>query len=73
MKKTLLLLLVVSLSTSSLLAGDKERNIGSAAEGGAFSATAKSMMAWGLGLAVVAGGLAALFQSSGGGGGSCGH
>jgi hypothetical protein len=72
-KKMLTLFLVISLSTTTLFGGDKERNnIGSAAEGGSFSATAMSMLGWGAGLAVVAGGLAALFSSSSSSG-SCGH
>ncbi|MFS8563231.1 MAG: hypothetical protein LVR00_02400 [Rhabdochlamydiaceae bacterium] len=70
MKKTLLLFLALALSTAPISANEDERNGGAAAEAGGFSATAWKMMGWGGGLAVVAGGLAALFGS---GSGSCSH
>ena len=74
MKKTLTFLLLISLSTAPLLGGERERNIGSAAEGGAHSGRAMSMMGWGAGLALVIGGLAALFSSSSGSSsGHCAH
>lgn len=66
MKKTLLVAIMLALSTAPVSANENERNAGAAAEAGGFSATAWKMMGWGGGLAVVVGGLAALFGSGSG-------